>query len=262
LNKKYHGENGMRWRALVVVLAMVLTSGEIQAKPVYLSVAASMTDAFKEIISEFSIEHPQIEIFPNFASSGSLAKQIEQGAPADVYVSANPKWMAYLKKSKMVAEQTVVTFAHNRLVFVGAENLKVTDLKDILSLEQIAIGTPASVPAGQYAKQALEAVGVYQGLKQAKKFVLAKDVRQALLYADRGEVEGAFVYKTDALLARNCKILITVPRSLHEKISYPLGMTISGLNSKDAKVFFAFIRGEKTQTILRKYGFEPAEITN
>ncbi|MGL1931691.1 MAG: molybdate ABC transporter substrate-binding protein [Desulfotalea sp.] len=247
----------MKTRQLLIIFFITLVcSTSIQAETIHLSVAASMTDAFKEIITVFTQENPSVKILPNFASSGSLAKQIYQGAPADIYVSANHKWMKYLKSNEMIANNSDHIFAYNNLVFIGAKNSTVTKIEDVRNLTRIAIGNPASVPAGQYAKQALDAVNLYAGLKTGKQLIMAKDVRQALLYADRGEVDGAFVYKTDALLARNSKILFTVPATLYNKISYPLALTNSGATKTTAKTFYDFTATQKCITILKKFGFK------
>lgn len=241
------------------VLFFVLRSVSVQAENLYLSVAASMTDAFKEIISEYSANNPGVKVLPNFASSGSLAKQIDQGAPADLYVSANPKWMKYLVEKKMIADSTDRIFAFNKLVFIGQAGAPISELGQISSLQKIGIGTPQSVPAGQYARQAMENAGIYTALEQEKKLVMAKDVRQALLYADRGEVDGSFVYKTDALLAKNAKILFTVPDSLYNRVAYPLGLTVSGAEKSDAVSFYDYMATPEVLNILKKYGFEPAQ---
>ena len=244
---------------LMLVLVVVLSNTAVYAGTVYLSVAASMTDAFKEIISQFALRHPDTQILPNFASSGSLAKQIDQGAPADIFVSANPKWMKFLLEKEMIAESTDRVFAYNRLVFVGAAESSAANLEDITGLEKIAIGTPQSVPAGQYAQQAMEAAGIYAALEQDKKLVMAKDVRQALIYADRGEVDGAFVYKTDALLAKSAKILFTVPSDLYDRVSYPLALTVVGAGKKEAGAFYDFMGSAEVIQILEKFGFEAAK---
>ena len=230
----------------------------VHAQTVHLSVAASMTEAFKEIISEFEAVHPKAELRPNFASSGSLAKQIEQGAPADFYVSANPKWMKYLVEEEIIAPESSHVFAYNKLVFIGEKHLGASSLQNLLDLQRIALGSPGNVPAGQYAKQAMEKVGIYATLAQQKKLIMAKDVRQALMYADRGEVDGAFVYTTDAMLAGNAKVLFIVPQDLYDRVAYPMGLTISGATNEMAKNFYKFMTTAETKQILTKYGFEPA----
>lgn len=244
---------------LYAVAFFLMTSVSVQAETVYLSVAASMTDAFKEIIGAFGADHPETRILPNFASSGSLAKQIDQGAPADLYVSANPKWMKFLVEKNLISTGTDRVFAYNKLVFVGQPGSAATELAQITSLQKIGIGTPQSVPAGQYAKQAMESAGIYATLEQDKKLVMAKDVRQALLYADRGEVDGSFVYRTDALLAKTAQILFTVPDDLYNRVSYPLALTTAGAEKGDAKALYEFMTTQQVLAILEKYGFEPAK---
>lgn len=247
----------MKIGMLITVLAVQLCAGlTVQAETVHLSAAASMADALKEIITGFSAAHPGAQIRPNFASSGSLARQIEQGAPADVYISSHPEWMRYLSEKRLVAPETDRIFAYNKLVFVGGKRSSPLILEKLADLDRIALGSPESVPAGQYAKRALEHAGVYTALQQKKKLVMAKDVRQALLYADRGEVDGAFVYRTDAMLARNAVILFTVPDDLYDRVAYPLGLTVSGMKNASARVFYEYISGPEAKEVLEKYGFE------
>lgn len=247
----------MKLKMLFTVLMLqICTLASAQAQIIHLSVAASMTDAFNAITAGFTAQYPDAEFQPNFASSGSLAKQIEQGAPADIYVSANPKWMKYLLEKQMIEPGTDRIFAYNKLVFVGEKKTPDLSMQSLVKLERIALGSPQSVPAGQYAKQAMEHVGIYATLEQDKKLIMAKDVRQALIYADRGEVDGAFVYQTDALLATNAKILFTVPDNLYDRVSYPMALTVTGAKNELAKTFYAYLSSPAAVAILRKYGFE------
>jgi molybdate transport system substrate-binding protein len=242
-------------RLLLIGIFLSCSAIQAQAGEVVLSVAASLTDACKEMFADFAKSHPDVQFVPNFGGSGTLAKQVEQGAPADIFVSANQKWMKFLLEKGQIAADSETILAINKLVFAGTA--KVASMTDLPALKQIAIGAPESVPAGQYAKQAMEKVGIYAGLEAAKKLVIAKDVRQALLYADRGEVDGAFVYKTDALLAKDAKILFIVPDDLYDRVDYPAALTTKGATNPDAKAFFAYLRGAAAQAILKKYGFEP-----
>ncbi len=241
---------------ITVLLFQIFTAAAVQAETINLSVAASMTDAFKELMAGFKIKHPAADFLPNFASSGSLAKQIEQGAPADLFVSANPKWMKYLVEKGLIAAGSNRIFAYNQLVFVGEKKSAPISLDSLATLERIALGSPKSVPAGQYAKQAMERAGVYADLEKHKKLVMAKDVRQALMYADRGEVDGAFVYKTDALLAEHAVILFTVPKDLYDRVCYPVALTNSGAKKAMAKAFYDYLDSPEAIAILTRYGFE------
>lgn len=226
------------------------------AGEIHLSAAASTKDAMKEIISGFTKTQPQATVLTNFGAAGALAKQIVEGAPADIFISANAKWLDHVVKEGKADAAGKVMLAYNKLVFAGKKGLAVKSLADLKGLQRIAIGTPASVPAGQYAEQAMRATGIYEDLVKEKKLVMAQDVRQALLYADRGEVDGAFVYKTDALLAKEAQILFEVPQDLYDRVSYPMVLTTSGAGNAEAQAFVAYLTGAEGQAVLKKYGFE------
>lgn len=245
-----------KWMMLIGVAVWLQLCPPLQAKPLYISAAASMTDAFNEIIDLFSDKYSNVRVLSNFGSSGTLAKQIVQGAPVEIFVSANPQWIAYLVDKKKAASQHITSFAYNTLVFLGDPKLKVSKIEHITSIKKIAIGSPRSVPAGQYAKQAMERAKIFMQMREAKKLVLAKDARQALLYADRGEVGGSFVYKTDALIAKNARILFTVPDELYSRIEYSIALTEKGAESKEAKLFYDFLGTAPCKQILLKYGFD------
>jgi molybdate transport system substrate-binding protein len=248
----------MKLTLLITVLLFQLgIAAAGQAQTIHLSVAASMTEVFKVMMAGFSTLHSDAEFLPNFASSGSLAKQIEQGAPADIFVSANPKWMKYLLEKQLVAAGTERIFAYNQLVFAGDKKSAGLSLKGLTGLERIALGNPRSVPAGQYAKQAMERAGVYAALERQKKLVMAKDVRQALIYADRGEVDGAFVYKTDARLAKQAQVLFIVPEDLYDRVSYPVALTTEGAKNEAAKAFYRYLNSPEAIAALVRYGFVP-----
>jgi len=235
---------------LLILLAMVTAAS---AAEVQLSVAASMTDAVKALIAAYRSQAPEVGFQPNFGSSGTLAKQIAQGAPADLFISANPTWMDYLVEQGLVPADQVRPLAGNALVLVGQPGPTVESLADVAKLTRIAIGSPKSVPAGQYAEQALRAAGLYERVQG--RLVLAKDVRQALIYADRGEVEGAFVYRTDALLAQTAGILLEVPPTLYDPVVYPLGLTVAGTANPAAVKFVGFLQSAEAAGVLKKFGF-------
>ena len=242
----------MRSLLIALLMSFFIVSPAL-ATEVRLSVALGLRDAFKELVAGYEQKNPDATLLPNFASSGALAKQIAQGAPADLYVSANPQWMNYLVEKQFIPANKVLIFAYNSLVFVGRQNPAITSLEDITRLQRIAIGSPTSVPAGQYAEQALRAAGLHE--KVRNKLILAKDVRQALIYADQGEADGAFVYKTDALLANEAVILLSVPQSLYNKVTFLVAPTATGLLSPPALDFFDFLQTDEARVILKKYGF-------
>jgi molybdate transport system substrate-binding protein len=222
------------------------------AADINLSVAASLKEVINELSDSYAKAHHGVKFFKNYGASGSLAKQIENGAPADIFISANLEWMEYLKGKKITETSSISNFSYNTLVFAGAAG-KASSMQDLIKLERIAIGSPKSVPAGEYASEAFKKSGLDKQL--AKKLVMAKDVRECLMYAERGEVDGAFVYRTDALQAKQAKILFTVPQELYPRVTYPMSLTVAGVKNKDATAFFAYLHGAEAKLVLTKYGF-------
>lgn len=241
--------------AVLCLFILILGITSAWAEVVTISAAASLTDAFKKLVEAFKPGHPDITVQLNFGSAGSLAKQISQGAPADIFVSANTDWMDYLVKEQKIDDSSVQIVARNSLVFMGSKDKAVRSLADLEKLERIALGSPGSVPAGQYAEQAMRAAGVYEALSSRNKFVMAQDVRQALLYADRGEADGAFVYRTDALLAEKAVVLFTVPPELHARIDYPLALTRLGKEKAAAGIVYQYLLSAEALKTLESFGF-------
>ena len=233
---------------LLVFLMSPAFAGEVN-----LSIAASLKDVINELADSFAKQNADIKFLKNYGGSGALAKQIENGAPADIFISANIEWMDYLQSKKLMSAASIGIFAYNTLVFAGRTDKKVSGLQDLHKLEKIAVGSPKSVPAGQYAMEALKKAGVEKQLEQ--KLVMAKDVRECLMYAERGEVDGAFVYKTDALLAKQAKILFAVPQELYPQVTYPMGLTGSGSKNKDAEAFYRYLQSGEAKAVLAKHGF-------
>lgn len=227
------------------------------AAEVHLSVPASMSEALKKLSGHFKANHPDITLRLNIGSSGALARQIEQGAPADIFISANTRWMDYLIEKHLIDGARVGILAQNRLVFVGVKDKTVSSLADLTGLARLSLGSPQSVPAGQYAMEALTAAGIYQDLLTQNKLIMTKDVRQALLYADRGETDGAFVYATDALLAKHAVVLFTVPQRFHAPIVYPMALTPSGTNKTEARMVHDYLASPEAFSILTSFGFAP-----
>lgn len=235
--------------AITLIAASVALAGELN-----LSAAASLKEAINELAAAFAKKHPDVKILKNYGGSGALAKQIEQGAPADLFISANVEWMDYLKERRLVDTATIGTFACNSLVFAGTSTQKITGMKDLVKLQRIAIGSPRSVPAGEYAMEAMKKSGVEREL--AGRIVMAKDVREAMKYAELGEVDGAFVYKTDGLLlGKRARILFSVPEGLHDRVTYPMALTVAGAGKAEAKAFLRFLQSAEAKNVLARYGF-------
>jgi molybdate transport system substrate-binding protein len=240
---------------LLILTCVVLAVQPVAAAEIRVAAAASLSDAVRALGAAYQKKHPQVRLVPNFAASGTLARQIVAGAPADLFISADRQWMDHLVSEKRIVPGTVRVLAQNSLVFLGRPGGSVRSLADLTSLQRVAICSPGSSPAGRYAEQTLKKAGLYPGLQQNKRLVLAKDVLQARMYAERGEVDGAFVFRTDALLAKQARILFEVPADLHEAVVYPVGLTPAGAQRAEVQEFFKFLSSPEAGRILADYGF-------
>jgi molybdate transport system substrate-binding protein len=240
-------------RLSVALFACMMPAMPALAGQLNLSVAASLKEAVNEMTDKYAASHPGTAFVKNYGASGALAGQIENGAPADLFISANTKWMEYMTGKKLASAATVRTFAANDLVFAGTTARRARKMADLARLDKIGIGSPKSVPAGEYAMQAITKSGLEQQL--AGKLVMAKDVRESLLYAELGEVDGSFVYRTDAMMSRKAKILFVVPATLYTPVTYPMALTTAGAANAEARAFHAWLQGKEARVILKKFGF-------
>lgn len=236
-------------------LALVLISAPVLAGDLLVSAAASLTNAFQDMKGPFEKAHPGTTIVFNFAASGPLLQQMQQGAPVDVFASADQETMN--KAEKLVDPATRVDFAGNALVLVvpaeGALPLAGPGDLQGEQVKLVAIGNPESVPVGRYTKGALTAAGLYDAL--TPKFVLAESVRQALDYVVRGEVQAGFVYATDAAL-RADKVKVAAEVAGHKPISYPIALVQTSKSKDMGQAFIDYVTGAEGQAILARYGFK------
>ena len=244
----------------LVVMAMCGTSLGLAAEQqeLIVSAAASLTNALTEIGKAFE-ETEQINIVFNFASSGELLKQMEQGAPVDVFASANLKFMDDAEAKKLIEPATRRNFAQNLLVLIIPADSK-TPLKSVeemaaAEIQRIAIGDPASVSAGQYAKESLDSYGIWE--KVVDRFVYGNTVRQVLDYVRRGEVDAGIVFATDAALEKE-RVKVVAELEHHTPIVYPIAVTTLTENKEAAAQFVEFVISDKGKKILSQYGFESA----
>jgi molybdate transport system substrate-binding protein len=234
------------------LFALLFLATPVLAGDIRLAGAASLKEVINELADSFARKHPGVKFIKNYGASGALAKQIENGVPADLFISANQEWLDYLKNKKLIDTATIGTLTYNTLVFVGAPG-KASSMQDLPKLAKIAIGSPKSVPAGEYAMEAIRKANLAKQLE--RKLVMAKDVRECLMYAERGEVDGAFVYKTDAFQAKQAKVLFIVPQELYPRVTYPMALTAAGTRNKEATAFFAYLHGDEARSVLGRYGF-------
>jgi molybdate transport system substrate-binding protein len=209
--------------------------------------AASMTNVMKEMASAFEKDSGESLRF-NFASSGALARQIDAGAPADVFISANKKWMDWLEARSVIHSETRFNLAANSLVMIAPKGSRLAFDGQVNG--RIAVGDFKSVPAGIYAQEALEKLGWLNELRP--NLVMASNTRTALMYVERGEVAAGIVYATDAKASGKVSVVGTFPADLHSAIVYPV---VACSNNKGAKLFLLFLKSDRAIEILRKHGF-------
>lgn len=243
--------------AVAVVAAVVAVPGLSRAESVRVLAAASTTDAMNEVIAAYA-KAGGAAVLPSYASSSTLAKQIEQGAPADLFVSANPKWMDYLEKAGLLKEGSRLDLLGNALVMIAPTASTVAPtldkgfpLADLLGDGRLSVGDPDHVPAGMYAKTALTNLGVWDIAEP--KLARASDVRGALALVERGEAPLGIVYSTDAAISEGVRVAATFPESSHDPITYPVALTKDA--GSDAEAFFAFLKGDEAKAIFERYGF-------
>jgi molybdate transport system substrate-binding protein len=241
----------------VGVIALVGSVASASAD-VTLFAAASTTNVINDIAKAFA-ESGGGHVTPSFGSSSTLAKQIENGAPAALFLSADEQWMDYLAGKNLIVAGTRADLLGNSLVMIApkASTLKVDiaprfPLADLLGGGRLSVGDPAHVPAGLYAKAALDHLGVWDSVKDH--LAIGEDVRAALAFVERGEAPLGIVYGTDAAISDKVKIAAVFPEDSHPPVSYPVAL-IAGKDNAEARAFLTFLEGPKAKAIFTKYGF-------
>jgi molybdate transport system substrate-binding protein len=227
--------------------------------PITVFGAASLTEVLQDLGDAFT-KDTSIPLRFSFASSSALARQIENGAPADLFFSADLEWMDYLQARALIRPATRVDMVGNQLILVAPVDSKVTlkiephfALAAALGKGRLATGDPDSVPAGRYAKEALIALGVWDSV--SARLVRADSVRAALAFVDRGETPLGVVYATDALADKRVRFVDAFPAESHEPIIYPAALT--NVANADAAKFLAYMRGPAGDLAFKRYGFAP-----
>jgi len=222
------------------------------------SAAVSLKDALEEIAQLYRTGKPDVAVHFNLGGSGTLQRQIEQGAPVDVFISASPAEMDSLEAKGLLSPGTRTNLVANRVVLiVPVSTTNIASFQDLAlpHVKLIAIGEPQTVPAGKYAQQVLTHLGLYDRLKP--RFVLAKDVRQVLTYVSTGNADAGIVYATDARLSSKVKVVATAPPGSHSPVIYPMAIVKDSRNPSNAKEFETFLQKPAAQSVFQKYGFLP-----
>ncbi len=244
--------------AFVFLCGATLSPALAQDKSLTVFAAASMKNALDDIDAAFTAK-TGVKVAASYAASSTLAKQIEQGAPADIFLSADTDWMDYATGKKNINEQTRVNLLGNSIVLIAPKDSKIDnvtigqgfDLAKLAGDGKIATGDVKAVPVGKYAKAALEKLGAWQAAEP--KFAMADSVRAALTLVARGEAALGIVYSTDAKVEPGVKIVGTFPADSHPPIIYPVAATTTA--KPEATEYLAFLRSALAKTTLEKYGF-------
>jgi molybdate transport system substrate-binding protein len=222
-----------------------------------ISAAASLTDALKEINGLYTKAKSNVTITPNFASSGTLQTQIENGAPADVFISAAAAQMDNLQKKDLLINDSRKDLLMNKVVMIVPTDstLGLASFNDLANdkVKKIAIGDPKSVPAGTYANQAFDKLGITA--KVQPKEILGADVRQVLTYVESSNVDAGIVYSTDALTSTKVKVAASAPDDINAKVVYPAAVIKASKNVDAAKDYVTFLFSAQAKTVFEKYGF-------
>ncbi|HEY2675382.1 MAG TPA: molybdate ABC transporter substrate-binding protein [Steroidobacteraceae bacterium] len=247
------------WMLLCALLCAPAFAADQSKDAITVFAAASLTDVLQELGDGFT-KDSSIPVRFSFAASSTLARQIENGAPADVFFSADLEWMDYLQTRKLIQLATRHDVLGNRLVLIAPTDSQVTlkiqphfALAAILGKDRLATGDPDSVPVGRYAREALTNLGVWDEV--SARLVRADSVRSALAFVDRGEAALGIVYLTDALIDKHVRVVDEFPANSHKAIIYPAALTTSA--KEDAAKFLSFIRRPAGNAAFQRYGFTP-----
>ncbi|WP_058306168.1 molybdate ABC transporter substrate-binding protein [Gracilibacillus massiliensis] len=235
----------------ILLVGLLLTGCQSEEQEITISAAASLIDVLEEVIDLFEQEHPSIQVSVNLGGSGSLSQQIIQGAPVDVFLSASIDKFEQVRQEGLMDEEFIEPLMMNKLVWIQAKDT--SPLKSIEQINKLAIGTPETVPAGQYAKEAFTDSGIFTKLES--KLVYTKDVRQVLQYVESENVDTGIVYQTDAKISDKVNINHELPLGEYDPIIYPVGILKNSQQKEAAKTFYQFLQTEEVIELFKQYGF-------
>ncbi|MDC6120156.1 molybdate ABC transporter substrate-binding protein [Serratia rubidaea] len=245
------------------VLASGLVMQASAAEKITVFAAASLTNALQEIATQYQ-QGKDVQVVSSFASSSTLARQIEQGAPADLFISADQQWMDYAIDKQQMVKDSRYTLLDNDLVLIAAKDSKLdkvaitpqTDWQQLLNGERLAVGDPDHVPAGIYAKEALQNLKAWPQL--APKLARANNVRSAMALVERQETPLGIVYGSDALASDKVKVVGVFPADSHKPVEYPMAI-VKDHNSPTVSAFYTYLKSPQAAAVFKRYGFSPRQ---
>lgn len=243
---------------ITIVLGACTKEGNFTKVQLTVSAAASLTEVLEEIKTQFEEKNDNIEITFNFGASGDLQQQIANGAPVDLFISAALDKFELLEEKNMIDDDYKKELLLNELVLITKKgtNSNLNSFTDLSNnnINQIAIGTPESVPVGKYTKQTFEHLQIWDDLKD--KLIFTKDVREVLHYVETDNVDAGLVYKTDAAISPHVEVVATAEKHYHDPVSYPAGIIKNTMHKEEAQLFYSFLQSEDAKSIYEKYGFK------
>lgn len=241
--------------ALIFLLVIAGCQSETEEKTeLVISAAASLQKALSEIETVYEEENEDITLLFNYGGSGALHRQIQNGAPADLFISAAIEPFENLLDEGLIEEKANSNLLGNELALIAGKQTDIEGLENLESASKIAIGSPDSVPAGQYAKQSLEALELWGGMEG--KLIFTKDVTQVLTYVETGNVDAGIAYWTDAQSSDKVKVIDILPNDTHEDIVYPAGVISLSKKKAEAIEFYEYLCSDEAMRIFEKYGFK------
>lgn len=251
---------GNHW-ITAAVISLSLGGHAMAAEKITVFAAASLTNALDVIASQYGKE-TSVNVVSSFASSSTLARQIEQGAPADLFISADQQWMDYAVAKQTIEEGSRVTLLGNDLVLVAptasqpqaVSISKSTDWKGLLKGQRLAVGDPDHVPAGIYAREALQNLGAWDELSPL--MARSNSVRAALALVERDETPYGIVYGSDAVASKKVTVVGLFPEASHKPVEYPMAI-VKGHHRASVTAFYNYLKGPQAAAVFRQYGFAP-----
>lgn len=252
--------------SILILVGLLAACGNEEKNPqvkepieLTISAAASLQDALEELKTTYENEHDTIKILYNFGGSGALQQQILQGAPADLFFSAaEDKFDALIEKEMIDSKQGMDLLANELVLIVPKKNdRQIQSFEDLKQAGKIALGTPETVPAGQYGVETLKNMQLWESLES--KVVYTKDVRQVLTYSETENVDAGIVYKTDALVSDKVEVVATAEDQTHTPIIYPVGVIKNSKHVQEAEDFYRFLQSDEAMEVFKKYGFKGAQ---
>ena len=240
---------------MIVFLSFSISCSTSETKRLMVFSAASLVDVLQETADDFEQETGTKILF-NFAGSQTLAGEISNGAPADIFISAGNSPATFLVEGGHINERDILELVENVLVVATSDNGEFSDFSDIqelVEMDRIAIADPDLAPAGEYAREALDNIGVWSSI--SKKTVLSSDVRTALAYVQTGDVGAAVVYRTDVPIAAGVSTKLLIPREHHSRIVYPAAVVKNAREPMLGKEYLEFLRASYVTSVFEKYGF-------